>query len=96
MLNKYLAYLRDNPNGYWFKRKLFGWGWVPVKWQGWAVILFAIAIALGGGYIGEKYDAPGAVLLAVLLTVIIIFVFGYWKGQKPRWQWGFPKDEDSV
>ena len=33
MLRQYIQYLKDNPQGYWFRRKLFGWGWVPVKWQ---------------------------------------------------------------
>src|SRR3989344_3809139 len=34
-LLNYTEYLRVNPKGYWFKRKLYGWGWVPVRWQGW-------------------------------------------------------------
>ncbi len=42
MFKKYLDYIRDNPHGYWFKRKPFGWGWTPVKWQGWLVILVYI------------------------------------------------------
>ena len=31
MLKQYIAYLKDNPQGYWFKAKLYGWGWVPVN-----------------------------------------------------------------
>ena len=92
MLQKYIAYLRDNPQGYWFKRKLFGWGWVPVKWQGWLVIAIGIVIAFAGVYIGEIDDAPGAMLLGVLLPGVLIFFFGYWKGEKPRWQWGLPDE----
>ncbi len=42
MFKTYLDYIRDNPHGYWFKRKPFGWGWTPVKWQGWLVILVYI------------------------------------------------------
>lgn len=33
MFKNYLDYIRDNPHGYWFKRKLYGWGWTPVTWQ---------------------------------------------------------------
>ena len=33
MFKNYLDYIRDNPKGYWFKRKPFGYGWTPVKWQ---------------------------------------------------------------
>jgi len=37
MLKKYIAYLKDNPKRYWFKAKMYGWGWTPVKWQDWLV-----------------------------------------------------------
>jgi len=86
--NEYISYLKDNPQGYWFKRKIFGWGWVPVKWQGWLVIAISIAIGFAGIYIGETDDAPGAAFLGILLMILIILVFGYFKGEKPRWRRG--------
>ena len=67
MFKKYWQYLKDNPEGYWFKRKLYGWGWVPVKWQGWLVIAISIAIFAFGLYVGETDDAPGAAFLGFLL-----------------------------
>ncbi len=88
--SRYAEYLKDNPEGFWFKRKLYGWGWTPAKWQGWAVIVVSVTIAVLGVYIGGKDDAPGAGLLGIVLMLIIIFTFGYWKGEKPRWQWGQP------
>ncbi|MFH0804067.1 MAG: hypothetical protein V1896_00500 [Candidatus Zambryskibacteria bacterium] len=93
MIKKYIEYLKDNPEGYWFKRKIYGWGWVPVKWQGWAVIVVGVAFVFLGIFIGEIDDAPGAALLGVLLMLALIFTFGFWKGEKPRWQWGPPKDD---
>jgi len=76
MVKEYIAYLKDNPparNAFsladaggehlWFKRKLYGWGWVPVRWQGWLVIIVGIAILIAGIQIGEADDAPGAALL---------------------------------
>lgn len=95
MIKEYIAYLKDNPQGYWFKRKFYGWGWVPVKWQGWLVILVGIAIFVGGLHIGETDDASGATLLGFIIMLVILFVFGYWKGEKPRWQWGLPKDNQN-
>ncbi len=83
-----IEYLKDNPNGYWFKRKLYGWGWVPVKLQGWLVVLLAISIFVASIYVGEVDDAPGAVLMGFLLMLAIIFFFCYWKGEKPKWSWG--------
>lgn len=44
MLQKYRDYLQDNPKKLWFKRKLYGWGWTPVKWQGWLTIIIYIAL----------------------------------------------------
>ena len=88
MFKQYLRYIKDNPHGYWFKRKLYGWGWVPVKWQGWLVVVIGIAILFAGLYIGEIDDAPGAALLGFILMIAFIFTFGYWKGEKPRWQGG--------
>lgn len=91
-VKKYISYLKNNPRGYWFKRKLYGWGWVPVRWQGWLVVTAGIALFAVGMYVGETDDAPGATLLGLLLMLALITVFGYWKREKPRWQWGLPND----
>ena len=88
LFQEYKDYLKDNPEGYWFKRKLYGWGWIPAKWQGWVAILLGIAIAVLGIYIGDTDDAPGAALLGILLGVGLILFLCYKKGEKPRWQWG--------
>lgn len=92
---KLKSYYTHNPEGYWFKRKLYGWGWMPVRWQGWLVVMVAIALIVFGIYVGETDDAPGAALLGILLAAGLLFGFGYWKGEKPRWQWGFPDDKDA-
>lgn len=83
----YIAYLKDNPEGLWFKRKLFGWGWVPVRWQGWVVVIVALVIFFLGMWVGEVDDAPGATLFGFFIMLAIIFYFGYKKGEKPKWQW---------
>jgi len=86
--SNWTEYIRDNPQKLWFKRKLYGWGWVPVRWQGWLVVLVALSIFVASIIVGERDDAPGAVALGFLVMVAIIFAFGYWKGEKPRWSWG--------
>ncbi|PIR87493.1 MAG: hypothetical protein COU11_00045 [Candidatus Harrisonbacteria bacterium CG10_big_fil_rev_8_21_14_0_10_49_15] len=90
MFKQYLEYLKDNPQGYWFKR--LG---LPAGRQGWLVIGIGLALAAAGFYVGETDDAPGAALLGILLMLALVFTFGYWKGEKPRWQWGIPKKDDS-
>lgn len=94
IIQKHIAYIKDNPKGYWFKAKLYGWGWVPVRWQGWVVVILALAIFYAGMYVGHTDDAPGAAALGFILMLVIIFYFGYAKGEKPRWQWGPPGKND--
>jgi hypothetical protein len=93
MIKEYIKYLKDNPEGYWFKRKLYGWGWVPVKWQGWLVVALGLLIAGLGFYVGEVDDAPGAALLGFLLMAALLLFFGYKKGEKPKWKWGLNKKD---
>ena len=77
MFKNYLEYIRDNPHGYWFKRKPFGWGWTPVKWQGWAVIGVYITLLILLG-LTLNLDSPREevafmfLLPAVLLTATLI------------------------
>jgi len=97
MWKEYLAYIRDNPNGYWFKRKLYGWGWTPVKWQGWVVIvLYVLAIVLFSLTIDDNSPTREVaftfILPVVFLTVLLIRIC-YKKGEKPRWQWGLDRKE---
>ena len=96
MFEEYKAYLNDNPNGYWFKAKLYGWGWTPVKWQGWAVILiFVLLIVLNAFRLDYLEYSDREVLVTFIpqtffLVAILIYVC-YKKGERPRWQWGPPK-----
>lgn len=92
-MNRYLRYLRDNPEGYWFKRKVFGLGWTPVNWKGFAALLLYIA---GVVYILVRVDRSShsvsdtliGILVPVVLLTVVLIVICIWKGQKPRWQWG--------
>ena len=103
MIKQYLAYLRDNPKGLWFKRKLYGWGWVPVRWQGWAVILIYLGLILtlvlnreesipGNPDSGSNFLVLG--LPIIILTALLIYIC-YKTGERPRWQWGVPKKDEK-
>ncbi|XKT74342.1 MAG: hypothetical protein ACJKTH_03230 [Patescibacteria group bacterium UBA2163] len=94
-IKKFVAYYKDNPEEYWFKRKVFGWGWTPVTWQGWLVVLAAVAVLVLAAQfllVEEKVLEYFAILIVM---VAIIIAIGYWKGEPPKWQWGFPKDKDT-
>ena len=95
MFKECIAYLKDNPQGYWFKAKLYGWGWVPVKWQGWLVLLVYIAVIIVAGLLGGSRVESGEQFLKwyspliVISTAVLIWIC-YKKGEKPRWMWGPP------
>lgn len=95
-----LNYYQDNPKHYWFKRKLYGWGWTPATWQGWLSILVALLLIFAnlfrferGGYpdsaVFSQILLPTFIVLAVLIFVTVL------TGESPRWQWGLPSKEDN-
>lgn len=96
MIKEYIAYIKNNPEGRWFKAKLYGWGWVPVKWQGWLVILVYIALISTLVSMREEY-IPGnpnsgsnflTFALPIIVLTTLLITICYKKGEKPRWQWG--------
>lgn len=76
----------------WFKRKRYGWGWYPVTWQGWLVVLIYILCLLVAVLDLKNTQNAGEVVFShivpiVFLTIMLIIIC-YKKGEKPRWQWG--------
>lgn len=103
MFKKYLEYLKDNPEHYWFKRKVWGWGWVPATWQGWLVTSLYIVLIItlvstreevvpGDPNSGSNFLVFGLPL--ILLTALFLFIT-YKKGEKPKWQCGLPDKNDE-
>ena len=97
MIKNYLKYIKDNPRGYWFRAKWYGWGWVPAKWQGLAVLAvyiflaFLVTSSVNSNSHSVSDILYGATIPLALLTIIFIVVC-YVKGEKPHWSWG-PKSK---
>ena len=95
MLKEYIAYLKDNPKKYWFKAKLYGWGWTPARWQGWLVVLAYILAVIGFGLTIDETSPPREIVftffLPIFLLTIVLLRICYGTGEKPRWQWGPPR-----
>lgn len=101
MCSRYLEYIKDNPQGYWFKAKLYGWGWVPATWQGWAVLLlFVLLMVLDFLRIDAGSHSASDTLVAFVpqtfLLAFLLLLVCYAKGEKPRWQWGLPKEKNDT
>lgn len=94
-----MAYLRDNPQGYWFKARLYGWGWTPVRWQGFVIILiYIVAIIFFALTIDRNSSAREVMFTFVLpfvLLTVALFRICYKTGEKPRWMWGPPKKDSQ-
>ena len=77
--------MSDGPE--WFAPKRYGYGAVPVTWQGWALTIgFVILVSL----LGIAFARHPAQLIAAVIPPTIIFVVisarttrGGW-----RWRWG--------
>ncbi|MDB9944389.1 hypothetical protein OAD26_00110 [bacterium] len=97
---EYIEYLKDNPKGYWFKKKAFGWGWVPVTREGWFITLGIIALIVWNAFRldPDTNTDPNALIKLISQTtalVLILIIICFKTGEKPEWHWGFPKKKDS-
>ena len=95
IFNRYVEYLKDNPEKYWFKRKLFGWGWTPATWQGWLVTFVYIGAIVVFAFTIDSESPDREIMFTFFLPVTfltILFIrIAYKTGEKLKWQWGFPK-----
>lgn len=94
-VKNYTEYLKDNPERYWFKRKLYGWGWIPATWQGWLILFgFIVIIVLNFYRIDATSNSDSDTLIKYIFqtfVLVLLLVAICWnKGEKPKWQWGLP------
>jgi hypothetical protein len=75
--------------GYWFRPKLFGFGAVPVTWQGWAATFGFIALA---GAIAFFFADRGPAYLALLAPPLAGFVWLCWAKTDGDWRWRWGKE----
>jgi hypothetical protein len=92
IIQEYIEYLKDNPKGYWFKRKLYGWGWTPARKEGWLTLLVYLAgvifFAVQAEGSASLEELSRSMIAPIIILTILLIVICYKKGEKPRWQWG--------
>ena len=82
----------------WFKAKRYGFGWYPITWQGWAIVLmYAFSLFASGNYINNHEFSNSDFLMQFfpqffILTVFLIIICEE-KGEKAGWRWGKSKEE---
>jgi len=79
----------------WFKAKEYGWGWYPATWQGWAVTLGYVVLAVLFAFTLDENSPPKEIAFTFLLPMTLLTValirIAYVKGEKPEWRWGSKK-----
>jgi hypothetical protein len=92
IVTDYIEYLKDNPEGYWFKRKLYGYGWIPAKPVGWIIAGVYLVFLLGAGWYAETTsfsDVVPITFIALVAGVTILLLVIIWRTGEPlKWQWG--------
>lgn len=84
------------PKKFWFKRKHYGWGWVPATWQAWVVLLCFLAWVVFCATYFLEGDDVFRYFVSIGLGVVALLGICYLKGERPRWQWGASDEEDDV
>lgn len=79
----------------WFKRRRYGWGWVPVRRQGWIAITAYLAfVILGSSFFGNIEELVSSAtgislfILTLLSATMILISICYRHGPVPKWRWG--------
>jgi ABC-type phosphate/phosphonate transport system permease subunit len=77
----------------WFRAKKYGWGWTPVTWEGWlVVIIYVLFISFRAKEVSSMFDTNTSFVFRyffeVLFSTIPLIIICYLKGEKPRWRWG--------
>ena len=74
----------------WFPAMRYGFGWgLPIRWQGWAVLLSYLALMLLGGLLVKKspFLVVPFVICAFILSGLLVYIC-WKKGEKPEVRWG--------
>jgi uncharacterized membrane protein YhaH (DUF805 family) len=85
---------------YWFKRRRFGFGWIPVTKQGWGIVLLFLVLVIGPSFLlsdipqGEYRKEVGFYLGYVFIVASVLIYITAKKGPKPKWRWGKSPDDN--
>jgi hypothetical protein len=85
---------------YWFKRRRYGYGWIPVTWTGFITILLSVGIVvLAAMQLPAKPAQPTTAELLRFLGITFLVATNLIlvtriTGPAPRWRWGKRPDDN--
>lgn len=82
--------MKQIKNKYWFKAKTYGYGWYPVTWQGWTIIVVYLIILGLLSYMLNLAPEKNVVFYSIAVFIItgLLVYISYKKGEPARWRWG--------
>ena len=76
----------------WFKARSYGYGWEPVTWQGWLVVILFVGGLLWNAYTFLQTTQGSAdvkmLIIRFLVLLVLMVLIGHLMGEKPKWNWG--------
>lgn len=80
----------------WFRAKSFGWGWVPISWQGWLVTLVYVLVLVWpvlrlDPKVHSANDFFANYVIIFIPATILLLLICYTKGETPKWRWNIKK-----
>lgn len=81
--------MSDDPD--WFAPKRYGFGSVPITWQGWAITLGFVAIIAAVAITLGRHPVQ---LIAVLAPVLAVFCVICARTTRGGWRWRWGEEED--
>ena len=79
-------YNKNMKNKLWFKAKRFGWGWYPISWQGWVILLLYVVAMVQYALQANKQHSASDVLInfaiPFIVNTIFLLVICYARGEK--------------
>jgi len=79
---------------YWFKPKSYGYGMMPISWEGWLVTLIFVGILAVAAYANQMFLYPRPEEIASflidtgILTALFLILFKDKTNGKIKWNWG--------
>lgn len=81
--------MNDNPE--WFAAKRYGYGaGLPISWQGWAVMLGFMLIALADALL---FATRPLILIAILIPAIAVLLVITARTTRGGWRWRWGEDD---
>jgi hypothetical protein len=80
--------MTDGPE--WFAPKRYGYGATPISWQGWALTIGFVLIALG---LGLTLGRRPLQFFAILVPLMVVFTVITARTTRGGWRWRWGEDD---